>query len=184
LPALRVIAHSFSENHMKLLSTIALALWACACTAGIASAHDYKVGSLNIVHPWTRATPKGATVGGGFLKITNNGTEPDRLVGGSSPISARFEIHEMSMDNGVMRMRQLKDGLVIKPGETVELKPGSLHLMFVDLKEPIKEGDRLKGTLEFEKAGKVEVDYVAVAVGASPSGEHKPAHGAAGGHNH
>ena len=168
---------------MKLLSTIALALWACAFTAGIASAHDYKVGSLHIVHPWTRATPKGATVGGGFLKITNNGTESDRLIGGSSPISARFEVHEMSMDNGVMRMRQLKDGLVIKPGETVELKPGSLHLMFVDLKEPIKEGDRLKGTLEFEKAGKVEVDYVAVAVGASPGG-HKPEQGASGGHNH
>ena len=89
----------------------------------------------------------------------------------------------MSMDNGVMRMRQLKDGLVIKPGETVELKPGSFHLMFVDLKEPIKEGDRLKGTLEFEKAGKVDVEYVAVAVGASPGG-HKPAQGASGGHNH
>ena len=87
------------------------------------------------------------------------------------------------MDNGVMKMRQLKDGIVIKPGETVELKPGSFHLMFVDLKEPIKEGERLKGTLEFEKAGKVDVEYVAVAVGASPSGEHKP-QGASGGHNH
>jgi periplasmic copper chaperone A len=166
---------------MKRFSTIALALW--ACTAGIASAHDYKVGTLRIVDPWTRATPKGATVGGGFFKVTNNGTEPDRLVGGSSPISARFEIHEMSMDNGVMKMRQLKDGIVIKPGETVEFKPGSFHLMFVDLKEPIKEGERLKGTLEFEKAGKVDVEYVAVAVGASPSG-HKPTDGGSATHNH
>jgi copper(I)-binding protein len=167
---------------MKLFSTIVLVLW--ACTGGIAAAHDYKLGNLHIVHPWTRATPKGSTVGGGFLKITNNGTTPDRLVGGSSPISGRFEIHEMSMDNGVMRMRQLKDGLVIKPGETVELKPGSFHVMFVDLKEPIKEGARLKGTLEFEKAGKVEVEYVAAAVGSSPGGEHKPAQGGSGGNNH
>lgn len=165
---------------MKLLFTIVLAVW--AATAGIAAAHDYKVGTLHITQPWTRATPKGSTVGGGFLKVTNNGTTPDRLVGGSSPISGRFEVHEMSMDNGVMRMRQLKDGLVIKPGETVELKPGSFHVMFIDLKEPIKEGDRLKGTLEFEKAGKIDVEYVAVAVGASPGGQ-KPAAGASS-HTH
>jgi copper(I)-binding protein len=167
---------------MKLLSTIVFAFFFCA--TGVAAAHDYKVGTLQIVHPWTRATPKGSTVAGGFLKITNNGAAPDRLVGGSSPISGRFEVHEMAMDKGIMRMRMLKDGLVIKPGETVELKPGSFHVMFIDLKEPIKEGERLKGTLEFEKAGKVEVEYVAVAVGASPGGEHKPAQGASGGHNH
>jgi len=166
---------------MKLLTTLVVALW--TATAGIAVAHDYKVGTLQIAHPWTRATPKGASVGGGFLEITNTGSVPDRLIGGSSPVAARFEVHEMSMDNGVMKMRQLKDGLLIKPGETVELKPGSYHVMFVDLKEPIKEGDRVKGTLEFEKAGKVEVEYVAVAVGATPSG-HKPMTEEHSGHSH
>ena len=120
---------------------------------------------------------KGASVGGGYMKITNNGTAPDRLIGGSSPIAGRFEVHEMSMDNGVMRMRPLKDGLEIKPGQTVELKPGSFHVMFVDLKEPIKEGDRVKGTLVFEKAGTVDVEYVAVAVGAIAEGGSQPAHG-------
>lgn len=138
--------------------------------AGSASAHGYKLGSLEIGHPWARATPKGATVGGGYLKITNNGTTPDRLVSGSSPIAARFEVHEMSMDNGVMKMRPLKDGVEIKPGQTVELKPGGMHIMLVDLKAPIKAGDHVKGTLVFEKAGSVDIEYIAVPVGASPGG--------------
>ena len=165
---------------MKLIAAIACALGLIAATPSLA--HDYKVGTLHIVHPWARATPKGASVGGGYMKITNNGTVSDRLIGGSVPIAPRFEVHEMSMDNGVMRMRMLKDGLEIKPGETVELKPGSFHLMFIDIKEPIKEGERVKGTLIFEKAGKVDVEYATVAVGASPGG-HKP-DGKASGHNH
>jgi copper(I)-binding protein len=108
------------------------------------------------------------------MKITNNGTVPDRLIGGSSPIAGRFEVHEMSVDQGgVMRMRLLKNGLEIKPGQTVELKPGSFHVMLVDLKQPIVEKQRFKGTLIFEKAGTVDVEYAVEAVGASP-----------GGHNH
>lgn len=148
-----------------------------------AQAHDYKIGTLHIVHPWARATPKGATVGGGYMKITNNGTAPDRLIGGSSPIAGRFEVHEMSVDKGVMKMRMLKDGLEIKPGETVELKPGSFHIMLVDLKKPIVEKERFKGTLTFEKAGTIEVEYVPVAVGASPGGKAEGG-GHGGGHNH
>jgi copper(I)-binding protein len=153
-----------------------LAILICATImAGVASAHEYKLGSLEIGHPWARATPKGASVAGGYLKITNNGTEPDRLVGGSTSVAGRFEIHEMSMDNGVMRMRPLKDGLEIKPGQTVEFKPGSYHLMFLDLKQPIKEGDRVKGTLDFQKAGHIDVEYAAVGVGGTPGGGAKPA---------
>jgi len=127
--------------------------------AGPAAAHDYKIGSLQVVHPWARATPNGAKIGGGYLKVVNNGTEPDRLVGGTSAVADRFEIHEMSMEGGVMRMRPLAGGLVIAPGATVELKPGGLHLMFVNLKQPLKAGERVKGTLVFEKAGTVEVEY-------------------------
>jgi copper(I)-binding protein len=143
--------------------------------------HDYKFGTLHVVHPWARATPKGASVGGGYMKIINNGSVSDRLVGGSSPVAGRFEIHEMSVDDkGVMRMRLLKDGLEIKPGQTVELKPGSFHVMLVDLKQSLHEKERVKGTLIFEKAGTVEVEYAVVAVGASPGG----AQGSPGGHNH
>jgi copper(I)-binding protein len=164
------------DNHMKYVATLTLIAGLLAASAS--AAHDYKVGTLHIEHPWTRATPKGAEVGGGYMKITNNGTQPDRLVGGSSTVAARFEVHEMSMDNGVMRMRPLKDGLEIKPGQTVELAPGSFHIMLLDLKNPIKEGDRIKGTLVFEKAGPVDVDYVAVGIGGTPKGGSAPAHGA------
>ncbi|HWM46952.1 MAG TPA: copper chaperone PCu(A)C [Xanthobacteraceae bacterium] len=153
------------------MKTTITALAALALLVTSAMAHDYKVGSLKIDHPWARATPKGASVGGGYMKITNTGTTPDRLVGGSSTVSGRFEVHEMSMDNGVMRMRPLKDGLEIKPGQTVELKPGSFHIMLLDLKQPLKENERVKGTLTFEKAGTVEVEYAVVAVGASPGGK-------------
>jgi periplasmic copper chaperone A len=141
-----------------------------AFAAGAASAHDYKAGSLEIQHPWSRATPKGATVAGGYLKIVNKGTTPDRLIGGSTVAAPKFEIHEMSMDGGVMKMRPLPKGIEIKPGQTVELKPGGYHLMFVGITAPLEQGKRVKGTLEFEKAGKIEVEYAVEAIGGMPKG--------------
>lgn len=133
----------------------------------------YKAGSLVITAPWTRATPKGAPVAGGYLSITNNGAESDRLIGGSFAAAGGFEVHAMKMEGGVMKMRPVENGLEIKPGETVELKPGGLHLMFVRLKQQLKAGDTVKGTLEFAKAGKVEVSYPVRAMGASGGGGHK-----------
>ncbi len=118
-----------------------------------AGSDTYKVGDLVVASPWTRATPGGAKIAGGYLRVTNNGTSPDRLVGVSSPGADRVEVHEMSMTDGVMKMRPIADGLVIKPGETVEFKPGGFHLMFMDIKQPLKQGDTLKATLKFEKAG-------------------------------
>ncbi len=151
---------------MKLRSLLpALALMLAATAA---SAHEYKVGSLVINHPWSRATPKSATVAGGYLKITNTGTAPDRFVSGSSEAGKRFEIHEMSMDGGVMKMRMLKDGLEIAPGQTVEFKPGSYHLMFVDIAKPFEKGDKVKATLTFEKAGPVQVEFYVGDMGSTP----------------
>jgi periplasmic copper chaperone A len=138
-----------------------------------AQARDYKLGSIDIAEPWSRATPKGASVAAGYMKITNQGTVPDRLVSGSSDIAPTFEVHEMSMENGVAKMRPVKGGLEIKPGETVELKPGSLHVMFVGLKKPLGAGDRVKAKLLFEKAGAIEVEYDVRAMGAS-SGKDMP----------
>ena len=109
---------------------VAVALLAAASAA---DAYDYKVGNLEIDRPWSRATPKGAKIAGGYVKITNTGSAPDRLVGGTFGPSRAVEIHEMSVDRGVMKMRELKGGLDIAPGATVELKPGGLHLMFTDL---------------------------------------------------
>src|SRR6266571_9431320 len=138
--------------------------------ASAANAADYKAGTLDIFDPWSRATPKGASVAAGYMKIKNNGSAADRLISGSSDIAPKFEVHEMKMENGVAKMRQVTGGLEIKPGETVELKPGSLHAMFVGLKKPLSAGDRFKATLVFEKAGPVSVDYDVLAMGATPGG--------------
>ena len=134
-----------------------------------AFAGDYKIGSLDIADPYARATPKGASIGAGYMKITNNGTAADRLISGSSDVAGKFEVHEMSMDKDVMKMRPIKGGLEIKPRETVELKPGSFHVMFVGLKKPLSKGDHVKATLLFEKAGKVDVDFDVLAIGGTPT---------------
>jgi periplasmic copper chaperone A len=151
-----------------LLRSLAL-IGALLCLAPLALAHDFKVGAIEIQHPWARATPKGATIAGGYVKLTNTGKEPDRLIGGSLPIAGRFEIHQMSMNNGVMQMRPVTGGLEIKPGESLELKPGSYHLMFLDLKAPLVQKQLLKGTLVFEKAGTVEIEYTIEPVGSTPA---------------
>lgn len=133
-------------------------------TTGLLSNHlhaeEYTHGDLLIDSPYTRTTPPGAPVAGGFLKITNNGKEADTIIGGSVDFSEAVEIHEMPMVDGVMKMRQLEDGLEIPPGETVELKPGSYHIMFIKLKEQMIEGDKHKATLTFKNAGDVEVEFV------------------------
>ena len=129
------------------------------------SAPAYTLGALTITAPWTRATPKGAEVGGGYVSVTNTGKEADRLVNGSVSVASRFEFHEMATVDGVMQMRQLENGLEIKPGQTVELKPGGLHIMMMGLTSQIKDGDRIKGTLVFEKAGTIEVEFVAGGIG-------------------
>ncbi|MCG7394881.1 DUF1775 domain-containing protein [Microvirga sp. ACRRW] len=133
-----------------------------------------KVGELTIEQPWSRATPGGAKVGGGYLRITNNGKETDRLIGGSFPNASRVEVHEMKMENDIMRMKPVHGGLEIKPGASVELKPGGYHLMFMDLKAPLTEGQIVKGTLVFEKVGTVDVEYAVRGMGdaAPAAGEH------------
>ncbi len=138
-----------------------------------ASAAEFRTGSIEVDNPWLRATPRGASVAGGYMKISNKGSAPDRLIGGSAAVAGRFEVHQMIMDQGVAKMRPVEGGLEIKPGDTVELKPGSFHVMFMELKQPLEKGQKIKGTLEFEKAGKVDIEYTVEAVGASsPSGAH------------
>ena len=146
---------------------------AIVCAAALASffgiplhAEEVKAGDLVITQAWARATPKGAKTGGGYLTIENNGTAPDRLIGGSADIAGSVQVHEMSMANGVMNMRPLDKGLAIEPGKTVKLAPGGYHLMMMDLKSPLKKGDKLPITLEFEKAGKVQVSLDVEGVGA------------------
>jgi periplasmic copper chaperone A len=134
----------------------------------------FKLGDLTVISPWTRATPGGAKIAGGYLKITNTGSSTDRFVGAKSEPTDHVEIHEMSMSDGVMKMRPLPNGLEIKPGETVELKSGGYHLMFMDIKQPLKPGDTFKATLQFEKAGSLDVNFNVNALGAT--GGNAPPH--------
>lgn len=143
--------------------------------AAPAPAAVFRIGALVIEAPWTRATPGGARVAGGFMTIRNTGTTPDRLVGGTFPGAPRVEVHEMAMADGMMRMRELRGGLDIPAGGSVQLRPGGYHMMFMDLSEPVRTGGALKGTLVFEKAGTIEIAYDVAPVGSpGPAG-----HGAA-----
>jgi len=135
-----------------------------------ARAEDVKAGDLVISQAWSRATPNGAKVGTGYLTIENKGTAVDKLVGVTGDVSSRIEVHEMSMNNGVMKMRPVDGGLTIDPGKTVKLAPSGYHLMIMDLKSPLKQGDKLPLTLQFEKAGKVAVTLDVQGVGAQGPG--------------
>src|ERR1700719_2846299 len=148
----------------------AAALLACL-SAAPALAQEIKAGDLVITQAWSRATPGGAKVGSGYLTIENQGSAPDRLTGGSADIADKVQVHEMATNNGVMTMRPLDKGLSIEPGRTVKLAPGGYHLMLLDLKSPLKQGDKVPVTLEFEKAGKVKLSLDVQGVGAQgPAG--------------
>ena len=146
-----------------------------------ATAISIEAGDLLIDTPWTRATPGGAKVGAGYMSIDNRGDVAERLVSGKSYVAARVEIHTKTMDGGVMRMRQLKDGLVLAPKSITELKPGGYHIMFFGLKLSIAKGDTVALELTFEKAGTVALALSAAAIGAkSPPGKPAGAGEAAG----
>ena len=141
------------------LATIAIAI------AAPVAAHDFKAGSLTLKHPWTRATA--GKVGGGFVEIVNAGKTPDTLLSASSPAADKVEIHTMTMDNGIMRMRPLPNGITVPAGATASLKPGANHIMLIGLKAPLVEGAQVPLTLNFAKAGPVKVQLKVEAAGAS-----------------
>jgi copper(I)-binding protein len=115
---------------------------------------------------WARPTPEGTTISAGYVKITNTGDKPDTLLGASTPAANSAELHESAMTaDGVMTMRQLENGLEIKPGETVELKPAGAHIMILGVKQPLKEGQTIPVTLTFKTAGAVEVPFAIKTLG-------------------
>jgi copper(I)-binding protein len=130
-------------------------------------ATDYDVGPIHIAQPWARATPKGVKSGAGYMTITNKGSTADRLTCVSSDSSSDCELHTMTMENGVMKMRPVNGGLEINAGETVMIKPSGTHLMFLNLKHPLEQGDTVTATLLFEKGGTVQVKFPVAAIGAS-----------------
>jgi copper(I)-binding protein len=154
----------------QIISALSGIVLAVVLMAAPVRADEVKAGDLVITQAWSRATPGGAKVGGGYLTIENKGTTPDRLIGGSADVAAKVQVHEMSMNNGVMTMRPVEEGLVIEPGKTVKLAPAGYHLMIMDLKSPLKQGDKVPVTLEFEKAGKVAVTLDVEGIGAQGPG--------------
>lgn len=168
---------------MKFLKTAALGLALTFASTSLGAAHDYKAGDIAIGHPWARATLPNASVGGAYLTLDNRGSEPDRLLGGSSPVAEDVQIHAMEMEGDVMRMRALEEGVPVPAGEEITFAPGALHLMLTGLKEPLVEGSRVPMTLNFEKAGEVDVELAVEGAGASEDGmDHGSMdHGAASG---
>jgi periplasmic copper chaperone A len=135
---------------------------------------------ISIEHAWSRATPQGAQVAAGYLTIVNNGTIPDRLVSATAEIAGHTEVHQMSMTDGMMQMRQVTDGLPVPAKSSVVLEPNSYHLMLLALKRQLQEGEQFSGTLTFEKAGTIDVTFDVEGIGATApkpnDHEHEPAH--------
>ncbi|WP_439540633.1 copper chaperone PCu(A)C [Sphingomonas sp.] len=146
-----------------------------ALAVASAAAHDFTIGKLSIAHPWTRQTAPGQANGGGFMVISNGGKRADRLISARSPAAAKVEIHTMSMDGGIMRMRPVPAGLPVPAGGKLELKPGGYHIMLIGLKAPLKRGALVPLTLRFEHAGSktVQLKVEAVTYGTGAGDAHK-----------
>lgn len=135
-------------------------LWTATLVSTAAPAHEFSAGDIKIDHPWARVTPSRAPVAGAYLTVQNSGPESDNLVGGSTPIAERIEVHQMSMDGGIARMRPLPEGVKIAPRTTVQLAPGGIHLMLIKPDRQLIEGERFEATLEFARAGSIDVEFV------------------------
>ena len=153
---------------MKTISLFAGIALGLACLA--TQAQEFKLGPINIAHPYARATSSGQPMGGGFLKLENSGAD-DTLLSASAEVAKAVELHLMSMEGDVMRMRQV-ERIALPAGKTVELKPGGLHIMLMGLKAPLKVGDSFPLKLKFEKAGEVTVNMTVEAAAAGAGGMH------------
>jgi periplasmic copper chaperone A len=131
------------------------------CATAIAHAHGATAGDVSIGHPYATPSVPGANNGAAYIAtLENTGKQPDRLLRVSTPVAARTELHTMSMDDGVMRMREV-DAIAVAPGTPVKMRPGQgYHIMLMGLKKPLKEGESFPMTMEFERGGKVEVKVV------------------------
>ena len=165
----------------RLMIGVVVGLWALL-SAGFAIAGDIAVGSLIVENPWSRATPGGAKVGAGYLSLINIGAEPDRLISAKTDVSERVEFHSLKIDGGIMKMRKLVDGVVLKPRSVVSFKPGGYHLMLIGLKKPLMKDQDFNVTLRFEKAGDIDVLFLTTGIGGkSPYPANDTASGSASG---
>lgn len=146
-------------NSLSPLSCAAAALVALSLLSTQSMAHEYKVGDIEVVHPYAPPTPPGAGMAAGYVEIINHGDQDDRLMSGKVFFAHELQIHQTEVVDDVSRMRQVEGGLLIPAGATVKLEPLGTHIMFTDLSEPLVEAGRHVATLTFEKAGDVEVEF-------------------------
>lgn len=131
-----------------------------------ASAVDYTVGDLMVAQPQSRATPPGTSVGVGYMTIVNDGAMSDRLLGASTPVAGKVEIHQTVEEDGMMKMIEQENGIEVPAGGEAALAPGGYHLMIMGLDEPLQEGTRVPMTLSFERAGDVDIELEVKPIGA------------------
>ncbi|MCZ2327984.1 copper chaperone PCu(A)C [Bartonella sp. F02] len=155
---------AYAQYLLKTIITGILCTLIFTFTALPAIAHQYQLGNLEIIHPWTRETPKGAKVGSGYLYIINHGNTPDRLIAVSVEGVQETEIHSMAVVNDIMKMEKMSNGIEIPGNGEITLKPGGNHIMFMGLSKPLQQGDKLTAKLIFEKAGTIEVDFCVDAI--------------------
>ncbi|MGE0699286.1 MAG: copper chaperone PCu(A)C [Hyphomicrobiaceae bacterium] len=169
-----------SSTRSIVVATSAFSLTVAMCAAAIAQ-QAAPAGKVVVESPWARATPGGAKVGGAFMQLSAPQGAADKLVGARTPIAGTVELHTHSSEGGVMRMRRI-DGIPLEAGAKVKLAPGGLHLMLMDLKQPLKAGESVDMTLVFEKAGEVEVKVPVLPVGSPGPKGSAAGHGGHGKH--
>ncbi|EJF79296.1 Uncharacterized protein conserved in bacteria [Candidatus Bartonella washoeensis] len=159
----------------KLITNV---LWALlfAFTTLPATAQQYKIGNIEILHPWTRATPRGIKVGSGYLYIINHGNTPDRLISVSTTGVQSTEIHSMAVVNDIMKMEKMHNGIEIPGNGEITLKPGGDHIMFMGLSHPFKLGDKVSAKLTFEQAGTIDIDFSVNAMAVNSPSKSAPTH--------
>jgi copper(I)-binding protein len=168
---LRVIMKINFLQTISTISTIALISFSSIAFASSDKKNsEFRVGQIKVENPYTRATVAGQKVAGGFMKIENKGAA-DQLISASSPIAAEMQLHTMSMEGNVMKMREVK-AIDVPANGSVDLKPGGLHLMFMDIKAPLKAGESVPVKLKFQKAGELEIKVPVRELGGSSHSKH------------
>jgi copper(I)-binding protein len=150
---------------VKYRKVLLLILAVCLTVAGQSRAQTSPANAISIEQPWARATPVGARTGAAYVTIVNHGSSADRLIRASTPLAEKVQFHQENDDNGIMRMREMS-AVAIGPGTSVTLKPGGTHIMILGLKQQLREGQTFPLTLEFETAGKIELQVPIAKAGA------------------
>jgi len=145
---------------MKMGKIIVATIAVLTLSAALAFAHGFEKGDIEVHHPYSDETIPGSSVAGGYMSIINHGKVADRLLSVTSPVSDNVMIHEMKIEGDVMKMRMVPDGIEIPAGGEVKLKHGGLHIMFMKPKQPFDQGDMIKATLTFEKAGPIDIEFM------------------------